>query len=49
MMKEPPIAFLPSVGSLPPELFAKIFANERMGIQLPRILWIFSSEESCSS
>jgi hypothetical protein len=46
---EPLIAFLPSLKSLTPKLFAKIFANERMGTQLPRILRIFPGKQSCSS
>src|SRR5271166_5197953 len=36
MLIEPPITFLPCLGSLAAELFAKIFTNERMGIQVPR-------------
>jgi hypothetical protein len=48
-MIEPPIAFLPSLGSLTPELFAKVFTNERMRIQMPTIVRIFASEESSSS
>jgi hypothetical protein len=44
MLIEPPIAFLPSLGSLTLKLFAEIFTNERMGIQIPRILRIFGSE-----
>jgi hypothetical protein len=43
------IAFLPSLGSVTLELFAEVFTNERMRIQMPRIMRIFSSEESCSS
>ena len=46
---EPPIAFLPSVCSLNPKLFAEVFTNERMRIQIPRIMRIFLGEESCSS
>ena len=46
---EPPIAFLPSLRSLTPKLFAKVFTNKRMRIQMPRIVRIFRSEESCSS
>jgi hypothetical protein len=49
IVEEPPVAFLPSVCSLTPELFAKVFANERMRIKLPRIMRIFSGEESRSS
>jgi len=48
-MKEPPITFLPGVGLLTPELLAKVFTNERMRIQLSRIMRIFSGEEACSS
>ena len=46
---EPPIAFLPRLGSVTLQLFAKIFTNQRMCIQIPRIVWIFPGEESCSS
>ena len=46
---EPPIAFLPSLGLLTPQLFAKVFTNERMRIQLPRIVRVFAGKESCSS
>ena len=41
-MIKPPIAFLPTLSLLTPKLFAKIFTNERMGIQMPRIMRIFS-------
>jgi hypothetical protein len=44
-MIEPPIAFLPSLGLLTPELFAKVFTNQRMRIELARIMRIFSGEE----
>src|ERR1700738_382188 len=47
IVKEPPIAFLPGFASLTPELFAKVFTNERMRIQLPRTMLIFSREQSC--
>src|SRR5262249_27077080 len=43
---EPPITFLPGLRLLTPELFAKAFANERMSIQLHRIMCIFASEDS---
>src|SRR5271165_7064017 len=46
---EPPVAFLPSVGSLTPKLFAKIFTNKRMRIEASTIVRIFSGEKSCSS
>jgi len=46
---KPPIAFLPSARSLTPELVAEVFTNERMGIQTPRIMRIFGSEESSPS
>src|SRR5215469_587523 len=49
MIKESTVAFLPSLGSLTPKLFAKVFTNERMGIKMARIAWIFSGKESCSS
>jgi hypothetical protein len=38
MVIEPPIAFLPSVRSSTPKLFAKVFTNQRMGIQIARIV-----------
>jgi hypothetical protein len=44
---EPPITFLPGLRLLTPELFAKILPNQRMGIQLSRIMRIFSGKESC--
>jgi hypothetical protein len=46
---EPPIAFLPSVRLLTPELFAKVFTNEGMRVEMSRVVGIFGSEESCSS
>jgi hypothetical protein len=49
IVKEPLIAFLPSLGSLTPELFPKVFTNQRMGVEMSRIVRIFTSEESCSS
>jgi hypothetical protein len=48
-VKEPPVAFLPSLGSLTPELFAVVLTNKGMRIQMPTILRIFASEEFCSS
>ena len=44
VMKEPPITFLPCIRLVTPELFAKVFTNQRMSIQLPRIVGIFGSE-----
>jgi hypothetical protein len=38
------IAFPPSPGPLSPKLFAKIFTNKRMRIQVPGIMGIFSSK-----
>jgi hypothetical protein len=46
---ETPVAFLPSLGSLTPQLFAKVFTNERVRIEMPRIVRIFPGEELCSS
>jgi hypothetical protein len=46
---EPPIAFLPSLGSFIPQLFAEVFAHERMRVEMQRIVRIFAREESCSS
>jgi hypothetical protein len=48
-VKEALIAFLPSLRPLALQLFAKVFTNERMGIQMSRIMRIFSREELCSS
>jgi hypothetical protein len=48
-MIKPFIAFLPSLGPLTPELFAKEFTNEGMRIQVPGIVWIFPSKQPCSS
>jgi hypothetical protein len=49
IIEQPPVTFLPSIGLLTPKLFAKIFTNERMRIEMSRIMRIFSGEESCSS
>src|SRR5215469_11267738 len=49
IVKEPPVAFLPGLASLTPQMSAEVLTNERMGIQIARIVWIFSREESCSS
>jgi hypothetical protein len=38
---KPLIAFPPSLDPLSPELFAKVFTNERMRIQVPWIMEIF--------
>ena len=46
---ESPIAFLPGFHLLTSQLFAKVFTNQRMSIEMPRIVGIFCSEESCSS
>ena len=46
IVKEPPVAFLPRIRLSTPELFAKVFTNERMGIEISRIVRIFSREES---
>jgi hypothetical protein len=46
---EPPIAFLPGLDSLTPELFAKKFTNQRMRIEIPTTVRIFPSEKSRSS
>ena len=39
---QPPVAFLPSIRLLTPELFAKVFTDKRMRIEMPRIVRIFS-------
>jgi hypothetical protein len=49
ILEKPPVAFLPCFGSLALKLFAKVFTNERMSIETPRIMRIFSREESRSS
>jgi hypothetical protein len=49
MMVEPPIAFLPALSLLAPQLFAKVFAHERVRVEVPRAMWIFAREEPCSS
>jgi|ERR1700733_2955685 len=49
IVKEPPIAFLASLDSLTPELFAKIFTHERMRIELSRIIRVFFRKEFRSS
>jgi hypothetical protein len=48
-MIKAPIALLPSLDSLTSKLFAKIFTNEGMRIQIARIVGIFGSEEPRSS
>jgi hypothetical protein len=49
MVIESPIAFLPSVPQLTPKLFPEIFTNERVRIQMSRVVRIFRSKELCSS
>jgi hypothetical protein len=49
MIIEPPIAFPPRLGSLTPKLFAKVFTNQRMCIQMLGIVRIFGREEFGSS
>jgi hypothetical protein len=49
IVKEPLIAFLPSLDSLTPKLFSKVFTYERMCVEMPRIVRIFPCEQSCSS
>jgi hypothetical protein len=49
MIIETPVTFLPSLRALIPKLFAKVFTNKRMRIQMPRMVGIFVSEESRSS
>jgi hypothetical protein len=46
---EPPVAFLPSLRSFTPKLFAKVFTNERMRIEISRIMRICPGDESCPS
>jgi hypothetical protein len=48
IVKEALIAFLPSLGSLTSKLFAKVFTDQRMRVEMSRIMRIFTSEESCS-
>jgi hypothetical protein len=45
---EPPIGLLPSLRALASQLFAKVFSNERVRIETPRITRIFPGEEACS-
>jgi hypothetical protein len=45
IVKEPLVTFLPRLASLTPELFAEIFTNKRMGIEMSRIMRVFSREE----
>jgi hypothetical protein len=49
IVEEPLIAFLPRIRLLTPKLFAKMLTNQGMGIQLSRIMRIFSGKESCPS
>jgi hypothetical protein len=49
MIVKAPVAFLPSLTQFTPELFAKVFTNQRMSIEMLRIVRIFHSEEPCSS
>ena len=46
---QPPVTFLPGIRLPIPELFAKVFTDKRMSIEMSRIMRIFSREESCSS
>ena len=46
---QPPVTFLPGIGLPVPELFAKVFTDKRMSIEMSRIVRIFSHDESCSS
>ena len=46
IMIEPPIAFFPSLGLLTPKLFTKVFANERMRVEMAAIVRIFRRKES---
>jgi hypothetical protein len=46
---EPPVTFLPSLGLLTPKLFAKVFTDKRMGIEMCWIMRVCSREKSCSS
>ncbi len=39
----------PRIRLFTPELFAKVLMNERMRIEMSRIMRIFSREQSCSS
>ena len=48
MVIEPSIAFLPGLCSLIPQLFAEELTNEGMGIEMSRIMRIFSRKESGS-
>jgi hypothetical protein len=48
-MVQAPVAFLPGIRLPIPELFAKVFTDKWMSIEMSRIVGIFSHEESCSS
>jgi len=48
MIVEAPIAFLPSLSALIPELFAKKFPDKRVRIEMFSIMRIFARKESCS-
>jgi hypothetical protein len=49
MVKEPSVAFLPSLRSFTPKLLAEVLANQRVRIEMSRIMRIFPSEKLCSS
>jgi hypothetical protein len=42
MIIEPPVTFLPSLRSSAPQLFTKIFTDERMGVQISAMMRIFT-------
>jgi hypothetical protein len=46
---EPPITLFPGIRLSTPELFAKVFTNQRMRIEMSRFVRIFSRKELCSS
>jgi hypothetical protein len=48
-VKKPLVAFLPSISLLTPQLFDIVLTNQRMRIDIARIVRIFSSQKSCSS
>src|ERR1700739_2460957 len=49
VVKEPPTTFLPRLCLLTSKLFTKVFPNERMSIELSRIMRVFTRQEFRSS
>jgi len=49
IVKKPLVAFLPSIASLASQLFTVVLTNQRMRIDIARIVRIFPTQKSCSS